>query len=313
MPEEARNELGETALITAAKNGEVGKVKQLLDASADMEATDKWGRTALMWCAREGWIESLRLLVRLPPTHHAAAPSATAARTPLHPGHVAPTRSPLPPTPLVLPPQVERGAALDTLDKYGTSAFRWAAQTKNDSCAQHLVASGATYLEGAQIGSGVQPAPCAGPAHAHAPLCMWPHPPKHPRPAPSSFRAQKSTRRCSRLTTSTPRFRSTMPSSTSIKSDREGLQLITLSPHALFRRRPLPRMSGPMVYLWSRTPAPSPGLRPRRTHYRTHVSRSGGCGVARRYSGDTSGCSGPCHRRCPRARRNRNSAKTGRP
>ena len=68
MPEEARNELGETALITAAKNGEVGKVKQLLDASADMEATDKWGRTALMWCAREGWIESLRLLVRLPPS-----------------------------------------------------------------------------------------------------------------------------------------------------------------------------------------------------------------------------------------------------
>ena len=90
MPEEARNELGETALITAAKNGEVGKVKQLLDASADMEATDKWGRTALMWCAREGWIESLRLLVRLPPTHHAAAPSATAARTPLHPATLLP-------------------------------------------------------------------------------------------------------------------------------------------------------------------------------------------------------------------------------
>ena len=305
MLEEARNELGETALITAAKNGEVGKVKQLLDASADMEATDKWGRTALMWCAREGWIESLRLLVRLPPTHHAAAPSATAARTPLHPGHVAPTRSPLPPTPLVLTPQVERGAALDTLDKYGTSAFRWAAQTKNDSCAQHLVASGAKYLEGAQIGSGVQPAPCAGPAHAHAPLCVWPHPPKHPRPAPSSFRAQKSTRRCSRLTTSTPRFRSTRPSSTSTKSDREGLQLITLSPHALFRRRPLPRMSGPMVShagaLAGVAPPGAPTTAP--TSLRP-------AGVASR--GDTSGCSGPCHRRCPRARRNRNSAKTGR-
>ena len=156
MPEEARNELGETALITAAKNGEVGKVKQLLDASADMEATDKWGRTALMWCAREGWIESLRLLVRLPPSRPRDADSS-----PPRPHDPYTTTA----TPLVVP-QVERGAALDTLDKYGTSAFRWAAQTKNDSCAQHLVASGAKYMEEAQISSGEHPAPRAGPVSA---------------------------------------------------------------------------------------------------------------------------------------------------
>ena len=129
---EARNELGETALITAAKNGEVGKVKKLLDADADIEATDKWGRTALMWCAREGWIESLRLLV-------------------------------------------ERGAALDTTDKYGTSAFRWAAQTKNDSCAQHLVSKGATFMEDAQIGGGAAHPACA--AHAPHPGRGVPPPP----------------------------------------------------------------------------------------------------------------------------------------
>ena len=118
--------------------------------------------------------------------------AARATRAPLHPGHT--TRTPTTATPLVLP-QVERGAALDTLDKYGTSAFRWAAQTKNDSCAQHLVASGAKYMEEAQISSGAHPAPRAGPVSAA--LHVAP-PTEAPARAVPLSRAQKSTGRCSR-------------------------------------------------------------------------------------------------------------------
>ena len=45
---------GETALMTAARTGDVGAVKALLAHGRDVNATESWrGQTALMWAAIE--------------------------------------------------------------------------------------------------------------------------------------------------------------------------------------------------------------------------------------------------------------------
>lgn len=50
-------------LIEAAGNGDVVRIKQLLTAGAHANAIDEWGNTPLLNAAREGQVESARLLL----------------------------------------------------------------------------------------------------------------------------------------------------------------------------------------------------------------------------------------------------------
>lgn len=50
-------------LIEAAKQGELEKVKSLLDGGADINGKDKNGFTALMWASSKGHLEIVKLLL----------------------------------------------------------------------------------------------------------------------------------------------------------------------------------------------------------------------------------------------------------
>jgi serine/threonine-protein phosphatase 6 regulatory ankyrin repeat subunit B len=54
----------EANLIVEATRGNVIAISRLLDVGADINATDRQGRTALMWAAAKGHEEAVRLLVR---------------------------------------------------------------------------------------------------------------------------------------------------------------------------------------------------------------------------------------------------------
>ena len=59
---EATNEFGETPLMWAAENGHTGCVAVLLAAGVDVEATDKEGGTALVAAAEHGHKACVALL-----------------------------------------------------------------------------------------------------------------------------------------------------------------------------------------------------------------------------------------------------------
>src|SRR5579863_9983459 len=55
---------GQTALMTAAKAGNVGAVKALLDHGAEVNAKESWrGQTALMWATAENHPAVVQVLV----------------------------------------------------------------------------------------------------------------------------------------------------------------------------------------------------------------------------------------------------------
>lgn len=60
---ETREEQHETALISAARKGDIKAIKILIAAGADIHARDKYGCTALMWAASEGHPEIAKILI----------------------------------------------------------------------------------------------------------------------------------------------------------------------------------------------------------------------------------------------------------
>jgi ankyrin repeat protein len=60
---EMRNYRGETALLVAAKTGQTRMIRLLLNASANMHATDRYRCTALMAAAKEGREEAMHVLM----------------------------------------------------------------------------------------------------------------------------------------------------------------------------------------------------------------------------------------------------------
>jgi len=59
----ARNNYGETALMRTALNGHAEVAALLIDAGADVDAKDDYGGTALMWAAWRGNAEEVKLLI----------------------------------------------------------------------------------------------------------------------------------------------------------------------------------------------------------------------------------------------------------
>ncbi len=58
----ARDRVGETALMGASWNGHTEVVKLLIEAEADINAQDNWGHTALKLASKEGHTEIVKLL-----------------------------------------------------------------------------------------------------------------------------------------------------------------------------------------------------------------------------------------------------------
>ena len=61
----ASNKYGDTALMVAVYAGYMEVVKYLIDNGADFEAKDKDGQTALMWAAEHGHLEMVKYLVKI--------------------------------------------------------------------------------------------------------------------------------------------------------------------------------------------------------------------------------------------------------
>ena len=59
---EAKDGVGRTPLLWAAKNGHEGAVRQLLGKGVAVEAKDGDGRTPLLWAAEKGHEGVVRLL-----------------------------------------------------------------------------------------------------------------------------------------------------------------------------------------------------------------------------------------------------------
>ena len=91
----ASDKYGDTALMVAATLGKLDIVKCLVELGADLEAQDKNGRTALMKAARDGYLEVVEYLV-------------------------------------------QNGADLEAKDKYGRTALNTAKYHGRDDCVEFL-------------------------------------------------------------------------------------------------------------------------------------------------------------------------------
>lgn len=59
----AKDRVGETALMFASKYGYLEKVKLLIESGADINAKNKYGSTSLIWASSEGHLEIVKYLV----------------------------------------------------------------------------------------------------------------------------------------------------------------------------------------------------------------------------------------------------------
>ena len=80
MVQQQQGELNK-ALIEAAENGQVEECQRLIQAGANVNATDNDDWTPLLWAAREGHVESCRLLINRGANVNA---TTNGGRTPLH-------------------------------------------------------------------------------------------------------------------------------------------------------------------------------------------------------------------------------------
>lgn len=120
-------------VLAAVRSGDVARVQAALDAGADVNATDGWGRTPLLVATQLRNTAAVRLLIARGARLDAAnrndiTPLIAAAQT----GNVEAVQ-------LLL----EAGAAVDRRDNLGWSALEWATQRKQEEIAGLLRARGA--------------------------------------------------------------------------------------------------------------------------------------------------------------------------
>jgi len=117
-------------LMHAAKNGDMGTVKVLLENNADINARDDYGWTALMWAAYNGYTEIVNLLLENNADVNAQNVwGNTALIWAARKGHTPVVKSLL-----------EKGADVNIRDKEnGWNALVWAAWSRNDDVVNILV------------------------------------------------------------------------------------------------------------------------------------------------------------------------------
>ena len=64
----------EKDIFKALRNGEIEKIKALIDSGIDVNVQDKNGSTALMWASHKGYIEAVKALIEAKAEADAHAP-----------------------------------------------------------------------------------------------------------------------------------------------------------------------------------------------------------------------------------------------
>ena len=114
-------------LLTASRSDDVDIVRHLLDAGADVNATQSFGQNALLWAAERGNLQTVDLLLERgaqiePPVLHVAARE----------GHTG-----------VVEKLIDAGADVDATWSCGNTALMWAAEEDHADTVRLLVARGA--------------------------------------------------------------------------------------------------------------------------------------------------------------------------
>ena len=131
--ENKKDTWGRTPLLYAARNGHEAVVKLLLERGADIDSKDEWGRTPLHWAAESGHEAVVKLLLE----RGAAVDSKDRwGRTPLlwatESGHEA-----------VVKLLLERGADVDSKDEWGRTSLLWATGKGHEAVVKLLLERGA--------------------------------------------------------------------------------------------------------------------------------------------------------------------------
>uniref|UniRef100_A0A8C5GAY1 KAP NTPase domain-containing protein n=1 Tax=Gouania willdenowi TaxID=441366 RepID=A0A8C5GAY1_GOUWI len=122
-----------TALISAAKEGHIEVVRELLENNANLEHRDMGGWTAVMWAAYKGRTDVAQLLLE-----SGANPNITGQYS-VYPIIWASGRGHAEIVHLLL----QHGAKVNCSDKYGTTPLIWAARKGHYDSVMHLLANGA--------------------------------------------------------------------------------------------------------------------------------------------------------------------------
>jgi len=127
------NDLGESPLIEAAANGELLRVQLLLEAGANVLATNRRAQGPLVDCAASGYVECLRELLRCNANVGALDEfGCTALLYAAREGHQACVRELL-----------AAGADVGASDNDGSTALMGAANLGHEACVRELLAAGA--------------------------------------------------------------------------------------------------------------------------------------------------------------------------
>ncbi len=124
-----------TALINAAQNGHSDIVRQLLEAGADINATNDFGVTALIWAATKGHSDIVRQLLEAGADINAKDidnDGDTALINAAQKGHSD-----------IIRQLLEASADINATNDYGVTALRVALQRGNLECGRILQAAGA--------------------------------------------------------------------------------------------------------------------------------------------------------------------------
>jgi ankyrin repeat protein len=122
-----------TSLIIAAKNGQIKKVKELINAGTDLNRKGKYNRTALMWAIYYGHTEIAELLIKKGANLDLQDEgNNTTLISAAYKGHTE-----------IVELLINRKAKLDLQDNNGNTALMWAACEGNKKMVELLIKKGA--------------------------------------------------------------------------------------------------------------------------------------------------------------------------